>query len=86
MEEGNVSNLIHNERIKLTATFANNLAVGAFLGAIFIPIASKISTNEIDLVHGLIYVWGSYWNSWAAVTACAAAVASGVVALCEVFR
>ena len=53
-----MSNLIHNERIKLTATFANNLAVGAFLGAIFIPIASKISTNEIDLVHGLIYVWG----------------------------
>jgi hypothetical protein len=58
MEEGNVSNLIHNEQIKLTATFANNLAVGAFFGAIFIPIASKISTNEIDLVHGLIYVWG----------------------------
>ena len=28
----------------------------------------------------------AYWNSWAAVTACAAAVASGVLALCEVFR
>ena len=27
----------------------------------------------------------TYWNSWAAVTACAAAVASAVVALCEVF-
>jgi hypothetical protein len=26
------------------------------------------------------------WNSWAAGTACAAALASGVVAVCEVFR
>ena len=32
-----MSDLIHNEQLKLAATFYNNLAVGLLLGAVFIP-------------------------------------------------
>ncbi len=32
-----MSNLVHNEQVKLTATFWNNLAVAALLGVFLVP-------------------------------------------------
>jgi hypothetical protein len=39
-EEGNLSNLIHNERVKYAATFVNNLGVAAFAGGVVLPLYS----------------------------------------------
>jgi hypothetical protein len=44
----------------------------------------EIRDNIDALVSDLQRAGG--WNSWAAGTACAAAVVSGAVALCEMFR
>ena len=44
----------------------------------------KIRNNQDAFIDDLQRAAG--WNSWAAATACFAAAASGVVALCEVFR
>jgi hypothetical protein len=45
-----------------------------------IPIRDNIDVIVSDLQRS------GYWNGWAAIAACAAAVASAVVALCEVLR
>lgn len=45
-----------------------------------IPIRDNIDVIVGDLQRA------AYWNGGAAITACIAAVASGVVALCEVLR
>jgi hypothetical protein len=40
-----MSNLVHNERVELAATFWNNLAVAALLGVFLVPAFYKI---ELD--------------------------------------
>ena len=59
-----MSNLVHNERVKLRATFLNNLAVGALLGAIVIPAAVKITTHEMGYWQAVVYVMGGVVLSW----------------------
>ena len=51
-----MSNLIHNERIKLMATYWNNLAVGVFLGGILVPTVGFISSNKIDHTYAITFV------------------------------
>ena len=62
------------------AELESRLIEMGFVEGASVEIRKNIDTFIDDLWRA------AYWNSWAAVTACAAAVASGVVALCEVFR
>jgi uncharacterized membrane protein YgaE (UPF0421/DUF939 family) len=50
-----MSNLVHNERVKLYANFCNNLAVASLLGAFFAPAISHLSQTH-NFTHELLYV------------------------------
>jgi hypothetical protein len=40
-----MSKLVHNERVKLQATFFNNVGIALFVGAIFIPTMEGLHTQ-----------------------------------------
>ena len=52
-----MSNLVHNERIKLFATFCSNLAVATLVGAFFLPAISRLSQTH-RLSGEIFYVTG----------------------------
>jgi hypothetical protein len=57
-----------------------------FLSGLFWAVSAGVEIrNNMDAFIGDLQRAG-YWNSWAALTAFAAAVASGVVAACEIIR
>ena len=60
-----MSNLVHNERIKLQAAYLNNVSVGALLGAVFIPIMLKVWAGTLSLSHALIFCSGPLVLSFA---------------------
>lgn len=39
--------MAHNERVKLTATFLNNIAVGLIVGGCFIPFINSMSGDRL---------------------------------------
>jgi len=42
-----MSNLIHNERVKLRAALWNGMAIGAFIGGIFLPLIARHETSPL---------------------------------------
>ena len=70
----------------MSKVFGVVAAVLWLASAVLWAISARVEIRDnIDVIVGDLQR-AARWNSWAAVTACAAAVASGVVALCEVFR
>src|SRR5262249_6295593 len=51
-----MSNLVHNEQVKLAATFWNNLGVAALLGVFLVP---AFYTQHTVLQQALSIGWGS---------------------------
>ena len=54
-----MSNLVHNEKMKLTATFCNNCGVAAFAAGAIIPVVSLNHLRPPLMESVLIYVLGS---------------------------
>jgi hypothetical protein len=57
MGEGGLGNLIHNERIKLTATFYNNLAISAVVAGVIVPLFSR---DEKVLEFQWLFMFGGF--------------------------
>ncbi|MDF3153253.1 hypothetical protein P3C58_14850 [Mesorhizobium sp. XAP10] len=54
-----MSNLVHNEQVKLGATFFNNLGVAAFATGAIIPIVSLTALGKSDLATWLPFAGGA---------------------------
>ncbi len=50
-----MSNLVHNERLKLWATYCNNLSVGVFLGGFLLP---ALAEKPASFLRIFILAWG----------------------------
>jgi hypothetical protein len=48
------SKLVHNERVKLGATFFNNIAAGCFIAAFLVPMVGRAQGHQFAFVA----LWG----------------------------
>jgi hypothetical protein len=58
-----MSNLVHNERVKLGATLLNNLAVASFAGGVLLPFLSS-TPRVIEYPHYTLVAFITL-TSWA---------------------
>jgi len=61
-----MSNLVHNERLKLEATFYNNLAAGFLLGGILLPYYATDKHHWTDALYalaGVVVCVFLHWNA-----------------------
>lgn len=63
-EKKPVSNLVHNEQVKLGAVFVNNLGVAAFATGAIIPVISLSVVGKSDLAVYIPFAIGAGLGVW----------------------